>query len=107
MRDSIGSSTLAIVPFSRATVNYDGTSRYVASAGGKGIRRTRGIEENDAESSRAAPQRKGDEEESELRQGLLTDSDGYHFIRDTILRLPQPASLPSPSSSMPPTTDPI
>jgi len=39
-----------------------------------------------------------------VRQGLLTGSDGYHFIRDTILRLPQPTSLPSPSS-MPPTTD--
>lgn len=39
-----------------------------------------------------------------LRQGLLTDSDGYHFIRDTILRLPQPTRSPSPSP-MPPTTD--
>lgn len=39
-----------------------------------------------------------------LRQGLLTDSDGYHFIRDTILRLPQPTRSPSPSQ-MPPTTD--
>ena len=39
-----------------------------------------------------------------LRQGLLTDSDGSHFIRDTILRLPQPTRSPSPSP-MPPTTD--
>lgn len=53
----------------------------------------------DASSSRAA--NKGDEEE---RKGLLTDSDGYHFIRDTILRLPQPTHSPS-ASPMPPTTD--
>lgn len=60
------------------------------------------IEENDAESNRE-PLREGWRREK-LRQGLLTGSDGYHFIRDTILRLPQPTSLPSPSS-MPPTTD--
>lgn len=60
------------------------------------------IEENDAESNHE-PLR-GRWRREKLRQGLLTGSDGYHFIHDTILRLPQPTSLPSPSS-MPPTTD--
>lgn len=60
------------------------------------------IEENDAESNRESL--RGGWRREKLRQGLLTGSDGYHFIHDTILRLPQPTSLPSPSS-MPPTTD--
>lgn len=60
------------------------------------------IEENDAESNHEPLW--GGWRREKLRQGLLTGGDGYHFIHDTILRLPQPTSLPSPSS-MPPTTD--
>lgn len=60
------------------------------------------IEESDVESNREPLW--GGWRREKLRQGLLTGSDGYHFIHDTILRLPQPTSLPSPSS-VPPTTD--
>lgn len=70
-------------------VNY--SDRYIAPTGRKGAREDR----REVTSSRVAP---GGWRREKLRQGLLTDSDGYHFIRDTILRLPQPTSLPSPPS---------
>lgn len=75
----------------RTSVNY--SDRYIASMAGRAHERI---------GERVTPSRValGGWRREKLRQGLLTDSDGYHFIRDTILRLPQPTSLPSPPSML-------
>lgn len=75
---------------------------YIRQTQGFHVEPTVGEEASGWKSERRA-ERRGWRREK-LRQGLLTDSDGYHFIRDTILRLPQPTRSPSPSP-MPPTTD--
>lgn len=89
------------IPINYGKQNHT-SARHKASTWSRRERGWRGKRRAD-ERARGGQARRGWRREK-LRQGLLTDSDGYHFIRDTILRLPQPTRSPSPSP-MPPTTD--